>query len=115
MNIKIDPGQADGSEYRLPGDGHWPSFNVSPGDLVVVFRHKAAGWRAFTSCPEVHSFLRQGDGALQLNALHVKAKALDPVVAAWSPSFKGSMVLLRFRNPLLHMAPSSSEQSLDMS
>ena len=34
-------GQADGSEYRLPGDGHWPSFNVSPGDLVVIFRHKA--------------------------------------------------------------------------
>ena len=40
---KLVAPQADGSEYRLPGDGHWPSFNVSPGDLVVCFRHKALG------------------------------------------------------------------------
>jgi hypothetical protein len=39
--LEAMPSQADGTEYRLPGDGHWPSFNVSPGDLVVSFRHKA--------------------------------------------------------------------------
>lgn len=100
VNIKIDPGQADGTEYRLPGDGHWPSFNVSPGDLVVVFRHKA------------HAFLRQADGskgALQLAVpLQVRAKASEPTVAVWSPTFKGSMVLLRFKNPLLDLAPSKA-------
>ncbi|CAK9052018.1 DnaJ protein homolog 1 (DROJ1) [Durusdinium trenchii] len=105
VNIKIDPGQADGSEYRLPGDGHWPSFNVSPGDLVVVFRHK------------VHPFLRQvaatagsaASGALQLaSPLQVRAKATQAAVAVWSPTFKGSMVLIRFKNPLLDLAPSKS-------
>ncbi|CAJ1404523.1 unnamed protein product [Effrenium voratum] len=97
VNIKIDPGQADGSEYRLEGDGHWPSFNVTPGDLVVIFRHKA------------HTFLRQAsaaEGALQLAVpLTVRAKATEPVLAAWSPTFKGSMVLLRFANPLVLHAP----------
>ncbi|CAK8997313.1 unnamed protein product [Durusdinium trenchii] len=151
VNIKIDPGQADGSEYRLPGDGHWPSFNVSPGDLVVVFRHKA--WTVTVSvragrvttgrrlsvlrlaesllrpdfgpnwlfqailCPEVHPFLRQvaatagsaASGALQLaSPLQVRAKATQAAVAVWSPTFKGSMVLIRFKNPLLDLAPSKS-------
>ncbi|CAE7680039.1 DnaJ-1 [Symbiodinium sp. CCMP2592] len=100
VNIKIDPGQADGSEYRLEGDGHWPSFNTTPGDLVVVFRHKP------------HAFLRQSNketGALQLAMpLTVRAKATDPVLSAWSPTFKGSMVLIRFQNPLLKLAPNKA-------
>ncbi|CAE7945359.1 DnaJ-1 [Symbiodinium sp. KB8] len=100
VNIKIDPGQADGSEYRLEGDGHWPSFNTTPGDLVVVFRHKP------------HAFLRQSNketGALQLAMPPtVRAKATDPVLSAWSPTFKGSMVLIRFQNPLLKLAPNKA-------
>eukprot|EP00931_Biecheleriopsis_adriatica_P033770 TRINITY_DN19583_c0_g1_i1.p1 TRINITY_DN19583_c0_g1~~TRINITY_DN19583_c0_g1_i1.p1 ORF type:complete len:1546 (+),score=422.12 TRINITY_DN19583_c0_g1_i1:96-4733(+) len=100
VNVKIDQGQADGSEYRLEGDGHWPSFNVSPGDLVIVFRHKQ------------HAFLRQvgrDTGALQLlSPLTVRAKAMEPVLSVWSPTFKGSMILLRFQNPLLMFAPSKA-------
>ncbi|CAE7445481.1 DnaJ-1 [Symbiodinium pilosum] len=100
VNVKIDPGQADGSEYRLEGDGHWPSFNTTPGDLVVIFRHKP------------HAFLRQSNketGALQLAMpLTVRAKATDPVLSAWSPTFKGSMVLIRFQNPLLKLAPNKA-------
>ena len=84
----------------MEGDGHWPSFNTTPGDLVVIFRHKP------------HAFLRQSNketGALQLAMpLTVRAKATDPVLSAWSPTFKGSMVLIRFQNPLLKLAPNKA-------
>lgn len=98
FHVAIEPGQAAGSEYRLEGDGNWPSFNELPGDLVFVFEHKP------------HKYLRQlegsGDAALQLSSpLLLSCRASDDVLAVWSPTFRGEMLLLRFRNPLRSLAP----------
>eukprot|EP00811_Abedinium_folium_P007187 NODE_1662_length_2408_cov_2.119246.p1 GENE.NODE_1662_length_2408_cov_2.119246~~NODE_1662_length_2408_cov_2.119246.p1 ORF type:complete len:615 (+),score=160.45 NODE_1662_length_2408_cov_2.119246:254-2098(+) len=87
-------GQADGSEHRVADDGHWPSFNVRPGDLVFEFQHKP------------HAYLCQrAGGSLEITSrLVVRAKATDRGLSVWRPTFKNCMVLLRFFNPLLPLA-----------
>jgi len=50
-----------------------------------------------------------GDGNLQLaSPLTVRARATEQVIAVWSPTFKGQMLLLRFANPLSTFSPSKS-------
>ena len=100
-HVQIDPGQADGSEYRIDGDGNWPTIGHLPGDLVFVFRHKP------------HQCLRQvgshGNGHVHVSSpLVVTAKATQRTVSAWTPTFKGQMVLVRFLNPLLRVSPSKA-------
>lgn len=99
FHVMIEPGQADGSEYRLDSDGNWTSVQSLPGDLVFTFKHKP------------HAHLRQvppaGEGNLEVSMpLRVRARASDRVLSAWTLTFKGQMLLLRFRNPLLDFAPS---------
>jgi len=101
FHVPVAQGQADGSEYRMDSEGNWPSFNVTPGDLVFEFKHKP------------HKYLRQvgqpGEGNLEVSTeVTLRAKAADYVLTAWSPTFKGQMVLLRFVNPLIQFAPSKA-------
>uniref|UniRef100_A0A7S4QD74 J domain-containing protein n=1 Tax=Alexandrium monilatum TaxID=311494 RepID=A0A7S4QD74_9DINO len=101
FHVMVEPGQADGSEYRLEGDGNWTGVNALPGDLVFLFRHKP------------HAHLRQvppaAEGGLEVSLpLRVRARAADRVLAAWTPTFKGQMALVRFLNPLLDFAPSKA-------
>lgn len=101
FHIAIAQGQADGSELRMEGEGNYPSHDVTPGDLVFAFKHKP------------HPYLRQvgtqWEGTLEFGTpLAVRAKATEHVLSAWSPTFKGQMVLVRFLNPLLEFAPSKA-------
>eukprot|EP00913_Durusdinium_trenchii_P011439 g10742.t1 len=97
--------------------GRW-SGEAKEGGKAVQAKAKATKLpKAADLRLEVHPFLRQvaatagsaASGALQLaSPLQVRAKATQAAVAVWSPTFKGSMVLIRFKNPLLDLAPSKS-------